>query len=321
MTGSLPLPSADGRVLVTGAGGPAGVSVLRALRDGGRETVACDADPLAVGLRLADDSAVLPPSHDPTYVDQVCRLAEKTRARVLVSTIAEEMPVLASAHTTLENAGLASWLPAPDAVMRCTDKWQFAAAACRAGVCVPKTGLGSAADVPAPWVVKPRFGRGSRDVHMAGDGAELRVALARVPDALVQTRLHGREFTVDVLTDRDGNVVAAVPRWRLETRGGISVKGETFENRDVVAGVRDVIAAVGLVGIANVQGFVDDNGDVTFIEANPRFSGGLSLSIAAGADLVGEYVRGVEGRPLRPERLGFRAGVRMLRHFAEVYEG
>nr|MDA8340831.1 hypothetical protein [Actinomycetota bacterium] len=41
-------------VLVTGAGGPAGISVIRALRPLGHRIVAADGSPHAAGLRLAD---------------------------------------------------------------------------------------------------------------------------------------------------------------------------------------------------------------------------------------------------------------------------
>src|SRR5205085_4129928 len=108
------------------------------------------------------------------------------------------------------------------------------------------------------------------------------------------------------------------PRWRLETKAGISTKGRTFEDDAVCAGVGRLLSAVGLQGPANVQGFVGDDGQVTFMEVNPRFSGGLPLSLAAGADLVGEYVRGILGQPVRRDRLAFRAGVTMLRHFEEI---
>jgi carbamoyl-phosphate synthase large subunit len=56
-------------------------------------------------------------------------------------------------------------------------------------------------------------------------------------------------------------------------------------------------------------------------EVNPRFSGGLPLTLAAGADVVEEYLRGVMGLPLRPERLVARPGVKMMRYFCEVFEG
>lgn len=57
------------------------------------------------------------------------------------------------------------------------------------------------------------------------------------------------------------------------------------------------------------------------LEVNPRFSGGLPLALAAGADLVGEFLRGALGQPVRPERLQHRAGVRMTRFFDERFDG
>lgn len=307
-------------VLVTGAGGPAGVSVIRALASRAQAVLAVDADPLAAGLRLAPAAAVLPRFADPGYVEALCAAALDAGASAIVSTIAEEIPLLAERSDMLRAAGLAHWLPDPCAVAACLDKWRFAQVAAGAGVPVPATALGRADGVAGPWIVKPRFGRGSRDVERAERPEELGVALGRVPEALVQTRLQGREFTLDALVDTHGELAGAVPRWRLQTRGGISTRGETFCDGEVVEGARRLLRALGLSGPANVQGFVAEDGSISFVEVNPRFSGGLPLSLAAGADLVGEYLRGVRGLEVRPERLRFRPGVVMIRHFQEVFE-
>lgn len=306
-------------VLVTGAGGPAGVAVIRALLPVAR-VVAADADPSAVGLRLAHDAASLPRADTPGFGAAVAALAERTGATALLCTVAEELPALAAERDRFTAVGLRTWLPAPGAVLACTDKWRFAQRCAAAGVPAPATGLGSADGVRGPWVVKPRHGRGSRDVVLADDEPALREALRRHPGALVQTRIDGREFTVDALVDRDGTLAAAVPRWRLETKAGISTKGLTFSGDAVTAAVAATLAAVGLDGPANVQGFVEPDGGVVVIEVNPRFSGGLPLSLAAGADLVGQYLRGVLGQPLQRDRLRHRDGVLMLRHHVEVFE-
>ena len=309
-----------GPVLVTGVGGAAGIAVLRALA-GSRPTVGADCDPLAAGLHLADDAGVLPRADDPTFVEHLLKLAARTGATTLVCTVAEELPALDAARTELDRAGLRHWLPSAAAVAASVDKWAFAQACAAVGVPTPATGDATADGVPGPWIVKPRNGRGSRDVHACDDAAELAWALARVPEPIVQTRLTGTEFTVDVLVDRDGTLAGAVPRWRLVTKAGISTVGRTFDAPDVVAGVAALLAAVGLTGPACVQGFVAEDGTFAFTEVNPRFSGGLPLSLAAGADLVGEYVRGADGLAVRPQRLVHRPGVTMMRHYAEVYTG
>jgi carbamoyl-phosphate synthase large subunit len=306
-------------VLVTGAGGPAAVAVIRDLRRRGIRVAAADSDPLSAGLLLADDGAVVPSYRDPLYPDQLCRLAEKSGCDVMVATLAEEIPFLHRAAGALRAAGLHVWLPTTEAVTTCVDKWRFAEVTSGAGLPVPPTALGGFDGIPGPWIVKPRYGRGSRDVIAVDDLDEGAWALRRVPDPIVQTRLAGQEFTVDALVDRAGRLVGAVPRWRLETRGGISVKGETFVAAEVVAGLGDLLGVIGLEGPANAQGFVATDGRVTFIEVNPRFSGALPLSLAAGADLLGEYLRGALGEPVRAERLQHRAGVRMVRFFDEAF--
>ena len=68
-----------------------------------------------------------------------------------------------------------------------------------------------------------------------------------------------------------------------------------------------------------MQGFVADDGTATVVEINPRFSGGLPLTLAAGADVVGAYLTGVREPGVELPQLYFTPGVRMSRYFAETY--
>ena len=124
----------DEVVLVTGVGGPAGVSVLGELGRLGLATVGVDASPDAVGLRLADVGAVLPLAGDPAYLDALVALAGARGVTALVPTVAEELVALAAGAERLDRAGVAHWLPAPAATERCTDKWAFHQVAVEAGV-------------------------------------------------------------------------------------------------------------------------------------------------------------------------------------------
>jgi carbamoyl-phosphate synthase large subunit len=284
-------------------------------------TVAADPDPLAAGRHLADVDSDVPLASDPGFPAAVVALVTTHDVDAVICTVAEEMPALSSVQDDLVAAGARIWLSPTDAVEACIDKQRFAKVSHAAGLPCPATALGTADGVPGPWIVKPRFGRGSRDVHRVSTEEALDTALRDTPDPIVQTRCSGREFTVDVLVDRDGSIAGAVPRWRLETKAGISTKGETFTDPRVIDLVTATVAAFGLRGAINVQGFVTDDADVpvVLLEVNPRFSGGLPLSLAAGADLVGEFVRGTLGEPIRPERLVHRDGVVMTRYLADLF--
>jgi len=315
------VPGRDGlrrpRVMVTGAGGAAGVAVIQELRRKGHHVVGVDADDTAVGFDLSDDFRVVPRWDEPSFPSAVTQAARESGVDALICTVAEEIRALDP--VALADAGVHTMLPTADAAAACVDKWAFASAMAGAGLPAPATELGSAGDIPKPWIVKPRFGRGSRDVHVARTVAELRVALRRTPDPIVQAMVSGREFTADALIDRSGSVAGIVPRWRLETKAGISTKGLTFHDPEVENIVTIALKAVGLIGPAGVQGFVTDAGEVVLIEINPRFTGGLPLSLHAGADLVGEYLRAILGEPMRPERLVGRAGVMMRRYYEEAF--
>jgi carbamoylphosphate synthase large subunit len=316
---AVPSPTDGAAVLVTGAGGPAGVAVVRRLVALGHRVVAGDADSAAAGGALADVAVTLPRGDHPRFVDALVGVCTASGVDALVSTVAEELPHLAAGAGRLAAAGVATWLPDAAAVAVCCDKAAFARAMAAAGVPHPATAAAAdeVAGVPGPWVVKPLAGRGSRGVRLLDDRALVVEVLREDAGLIAQTRLTGREFTADALVDRDGSVRVVVPRWREETKAGISVKGRTFASDAVARVVVAALAAVELTGPANVQGFVADDGTATVVEINPRFSGGLPLTLAAGADVVSAYLAGVRGEPL-PE-LSFRAGVAMSRYFAETY--
>ena len=313
--------SAAPAVLVTGAGGPAGVAVVRRLTALGHVVVAADADPTAAGGALADRSVTVPTADHVRFVDAILAVCAAAGVDALISTVAEELPALAAAADRLAAAGVATWLPDPAAVALCCDKAAFARRMHRAGVPHPATAtrVVGLEDVPGPWVVKPRAGRGSRGVRLLDDSAEVVGALAGDPDLIAQTRLAGVEFTADVLVARDGRLVTVVPRSREETKGGISTRGSTFASEAVTDVVADALAAVRLTGPANVQGYLADDGSATVVEVNPRFSGGLPLTLAAGADVVGAYLTGIRHPDADLPPLWFRPGVRMSRYLAETY--
>ena len=308
-------------MLVTGAGGPAGVAVIRRLVALGHRVVGADSEWAAAGGALAHVGVTVPRADHPRFLDALLGIAAAHRVDALISTVAEELPALAAGVGRLSDAGVRTWLPTVESVDLCCDKAAFAARLTDAGVAHPPTtnDVARVGSVPGPWIVKPRWGRGSRGVRAVEDAGQVVEALEADTDMIVQTRLAGREFTADALVSRDGQLLTVVPRWREETKAGISVKGTTFDSEQVTTLVADALEAVRLTGPANVQGFVAEDGVVTVVEINPRFSGGLPLTLAAGADVVAAYLAGIREPDEEPPMLWFTPGVRMSRYFAETY--
>lgn len=311
------------RVAVSGAGGPAGVAVIRALLLAGHTVVALDADPSAAGFHLPGVLPRLVPRYDDeTFTVVLASMVHETRVQAFICTVAEEYASLAVVSPTLGELGCKTWIPDLKSVELCLDKVAFAFVMEEYGIAHPPTATTpqGCRRLPGPWIVKPRRGRGSRGFAFVDTRRNLRRIMRSDKELLAQSRLAGEEFTADVLVDRNGEVVTCVPRWRLETRGGISVKGLTFDSEVVTRVCAEVVAATGITGPANIQGMIDASGAVSIIELNPRFSGGLPLTLAAGADVVGAYLQAI----LEPERriapLYFDVGIRMTRYFEEIFQ-
>src|SRR5690242_13855115 len=82
-------------ILVTGAGGPAGIAVIRRLVALGHRVVAVDADPAAAGLALADAGLVIPRAGSRGFVDVLLAVCTLHGVDALIGTVAEELPALA----------------------------------------------------------------------------------------------------------------------------------------------------------------------------------------------------------------------------------
>jgi hypothetical protein len=137
---------------------------------------------------------------------------------------------------------------------------------------------------------------------------------------IVQEAVDGTEFTVDVFAASPGRVVAAVPRERISVKAGVSVKGRTYHHPEIERIACLIVEKSALSGPANVQGMLQADGTFSVIEMNPRFSGTLALTTAAGINFASLLLDAIEGKPI-PSLLGrHEAGLTMLRYWSEVFE-
>ncbi|MFF2051312.1 ATP-grasp domain-containing protein [Leifsonia sp. NPDC058194] len=306
------------RVLVTGAGGPAGVAVIRSLlaRDD-VEVLAADMDGWASGLYLVPSAnrRIVPAGRSETFVDELIAMCGADGVDVLFSTVDVELPGLAARRDELQSAGTALAAPSHDTLVTCLDKFQLAQRV-DGSARIPRTRLLTAEGVAEDWdfpvIIKPRSGAGSRGVRLIPDRESLE-ALTPDDSILIQENLPGEEFSVDVLAGLDGGVIAAVPRSRERVDSGVSIAGRTVKRAELSETAAAVARAIGLTGVANVQLRYSVEGVPALLEVNPRFPGAMPLTIAAGVDMPSLLLDLVLGRPV-PASIDFRelANVRFL---------
>ncbi|MFJ4224316.1 ATP-grasp domain-containing protein [Microbacterium sp. NPDC089695] len=304
------------RVLVTGAGGPAGVAVIRSLLRRADLTVfAADMDGWASGIYLVppERRRLVPPGRDDDFVAAIARMVHDDELDLVISTVDVELVALAGRRDELSPAVLAA--PSEQTLTTALDK-VLLAESCESTGRSPRTVLAGdqalAVDWDFPVFAKPRQGAGSRGIRLVPDRAALE-ALPVDEGLIVQDFLPGEEYSVDVIADAAGRVVAAVPRTRARVDSGVAIAGRTVHDPELVETATLIAEAIGLVGVANVQLRRDAAGRAMLLEVNPRFPGALPLTIAAGVDipsLVADMYLGIE----LPAAVPFRevASVRFL---------
>jgi carbamoyl-phosphate synthase large subunit len=316
------LPLRSVRVMITGVGGPAAVSVMKSLgADASVSLIAADMDPWAAGLYLVPPEArtLVPAGTDPRYADATLARCAAMGVDVLIPTCDAELRPLGKARDEFRRAGI-ELLLAPDSALEvCLDKLALAER-CAGHLPVPRTErLDKIAD-PESWtypvMIKPRSGSGSRGISVAASSEEL-LRLEPSPDFLVQDYLPGEEYSVDVLADVTGHVVAAVPRVRERVDSGVSVAGRTVHDAELERLGAGVAAATGLTYVANVQFRRDTGGRPALLEVNPRFPGAMPLTVASGVDMPLMALDALRGRPL-PTHADFRETA-MVRYLEERF--
>ena len=316
------MPVDAARVLVTGAGGPSGISILRALEDTPLTLLAGDIDPFAAGLYLVEATArsILPRGDDPRFATDLLARCEREAIDVLVPTVDSELLPLARLRAEFDAAGTTLVLASEATLAVCLDKWALAQR-CHGRVRGPATVVVDdafdPASIPLPAIVKPRSGSGSRGIRLIERRAELEV-LERDGTLLVQEHLPGPEYSLDVLARADGHVVAVVPRERLKVDSGIAVTGRTLKDPALDAFAREVAAAIELTTVANVQVKIAAGGEPALLEVNARFPGTMPLTVAAGVDMPRLAVMEALGEPIPDGPLPFEE-IAMVRYFQERF--
>ncbi len=308
--------------MVTGAGGPAAVSVMKSLRaDPSVELVAADMDAWAAGLYLVppDSRTLIPAGLDPGFAGALLARCVAMGVTIVVPTVDSELRPLDRTRAEFADAGIALLLAPGPALDVTLDK--LALARCCAGqVRVPRTECFDEAIDPGSWlypvVVKPRTGSGSRDISIV-ESSEALTALERSADFLLQEFLPGEEYSIDVLADAHGHVVASVPRLRARVDSGVSVAGRTIRDAELEQFGAAVVTATGLTFIANVQARRDTAGRPALLEVNPRVPGTLPLTVASGVDMPRMALDSLRGRPL-PDHADFRE-IAMVRYLEERF--
>ena len=283
------------------------------------KVVATDMQLSAPALQAADVKLQVPAVYDPKYIDITLNICKEQKINALISLNDLELPILAENKAKFEALGVTVIVSDPEVIDIAFDKYKTAQWVESIGLNAPKTyvTLASAKEALAkgeiafPLFMKPRWGSGSIGLETIDDMEELDIyyhllmkkikktilATASVGDEyiMIQEKLTGKEYGLDVMNDLEGNNVAVSVKQKLAMRAGETDKALTVDLPEV----REMGATIGRnlkhIGNLDVDIMQRANGDYCVLELNPRFGGGYPFSYEAGANMPKAILQWLKG--------------------------
>ncbi len=286
-------------ILVTAAGGSAGLSALRFLAEHeGVRVHGTDINDASEGQHFAHEFQLMAPFRDrEAYARDLHALIAQWEIDIVIPTLDEEMEVIQDVLARVDVHILASSKETLQIVM---DKKQFydwvAANMPEYGARYTTLDKEPAWDA-SEYFLKPIRGRGSNGCMLAQKEDLLRVRSesAHPEDMLVMEVLLGREWTVDAYVTASGVVRYVVPRERLVVESGVSKRGRTEKHEKIMHATKTLISQLSFYGPICVQFKEDEHGNPKLLEVNARMSGGSPITHAAGADPMRCFIEELAG--------------------------
>lgn len=293
----------------------------------GDKVLATDMQLSAPALQVADAKFQVPAVYDPGYVNITLNICKENRVDALISLNDLELPILAEYRAEFNAIGTKVIVSAPEVIDIAFDKYKTARWVESIGLAAPKTYIRladckkalAAGEISFPLFMKPRWGSGSIGLESIADMEELEIyyhllmkkikktilATASVGDEyiMIQEKLTGNEYGLDIMNDLDGHHVAVSVKQKLAMRAGETDKAITCDLPELREIGRKIGQNLRHIGNLDVDIMQRSDGTYCVLELNPRFGGGYPFSYEAGVNMPKAIIQWLKGEKVDPNIL------------------
>lgn len=283
--------------------------------------IATDMQLTAPALSAADVRIQVPAVYADDYIDRTLQICKDNDVKAVVCLNDLELPILSANKKRFEKIGVTPIVSSQEVIDICFDKYRTAEYVESIGLKTPKTyvsldkALAAIKDgsLEFPLVLKPRWGSGSIGIEFVNDEEELKetyatllkkvkksiLATASQGDEyiLIQEKINGQEYGLDVMNDLKGNNRGVSVKKKLAMRAGETDKAQTVDNEDIRAIGRRLGENLKHIGNLDVDVFEKD-GEYYVLELNPRFGGGFPFSYEAGVNFPKAIIEWLKGNEI-----------------------
>lgn len=274
------------KVLIVPAGSRITLGIIKFLKkEKNIRIISADLDKLAPSLYLSDKGYLISSfSDEKRFWEDLKKIIKKEKIDIVIPALDPLLIKFAKSKKFFDNLNTKLLISPPKTIFLARDKWQTYKLL-KNIIPLPKSFIEKEkVNIPYPLFIRPRAGSGSVDTFKVNSKDELNFYYKKIKNPIIQEYLEGKEYTVDCLADMEGKLLCCIPRIRLETKAGVSIKGKAVENKKIKEIAKKISQKIKFTGPFFFQ-LKGENDMLKLIEVNPRFGGGMPLSATAGPNI------------------------------------
>lgn len=248
--------------------------------------IGVDINEYAPALFFCDEKIIVPRISDEKYISSILDICKTYKVKLVIPTIDTELIKIAENIDLFESIGTKVNISPLHVIEICRNKKNTQKWLEENKFNVPKMITDEQInnhDYKFPLFIKPVDGSSSINAFKVENDEQLHFFKNYVPNPIIQEMIKGKEYTVDIFCDFNGNAITIVPRQRLAVRAGEIQKGIIDKDITIINEMKRLIKALKPHGHITIQCIKSDE-KIYIIEINPRFGGGAPMSIDAGAN-------------------------------------
>ncbi len=290
-----------------------------------KKVIVCDMNSYATAFEESDKGYIAPSITESKYESFLYEICKKESINIIFTLNDLELPLLSRMKKKLSTIDTIALVSDPGIIDICWDKSLTTQFLEDSGFNIPTTYSLNEMDGKFdsfPVIIKPRFGTASIGIEVASSYEEFNLlyayakySLNKTPikeieggsDLLIQEKIEGVEYAVDIINDLNGNYQGCVIKKKIGIRGGdadcvISVFDEKIEKWCKLFSKK-------LKHIGNVDcDLICRDNEVYCVDINPRFGGAYPFSQLSGIDLPEMIVSWINKTPTM-KAFSYSAGV------------
>ena len=285
------------------------------------KVIGADMQLSAPALSVADVKEQVPAVYAHDYIDRVLDICRRNDVAAIICPNDLELPILAANSERFAAEGILPIVSPTEIIDICFDKYRTARYVESLGLSTPATYINlaeakealAAGRLAFPLVLKPRWGSGSIGIEFVNNLEELSevyaMLLKKVKKSilatastgeeyiLIQQKIEGQEYGMDVMNDLAGRNRGVSVKKKLAMRAGETDKAQTVNNAEIRAIGMKLGENLHHIGNLDVDVFEKD-GKYYVLELNPRFGGGFPFSYEAGVNFPKAIIEWLKGNDI-----------------------